>query len=83
LDTTEIKSNAMTDEYYPTQVAVALALIGEHEQAMDWIEQAVSWGFTNYRWLGEFNRFFEPLRIYPRFRTLMEKARKKQEAFKF
>jgi len=81
LEVTDLGSIAMTDEYYPTNIAAALVLVGENDEAIAWIERAISWGFTNYRWLHDHNRFLEPLRGDPRFQALMEKAREKQEAF--
>jgi hypothetical protein len=74
----EVGSVAMTDEYYPTNLAAALAHIGEHDRALVWLEQAVRCGFTNDRWFRLHNRLLEPLRGHPRFTALMERARRRQ-----
>ena len=72
----------MTDEYFPTYIASTLAKVGENEDAITWIEQAVSWGFSNHLWLRNYNRFLAPLYESPRFEAVIEKARTKEKAFK-
>ncbi len=78
---TKLRQFARTDEIYPVCLANALTRVGEIDEALDWIEQAVSWGFTNYQFLSQHNRFLAPLRGNERFQQLMELARQKQEAF--
>jgi hypothetical protein len=55
-----------------------LAPVGEHDEALQWIESAVGWGFTNHVYLEHHDRFVEPLRAAPQFRVLMDAARRKQ-----
>jgi non-specific serine/threonine protein kinase len=70
-----------TDEYYPLFVANALACVNEFDEALSFVEMAISKGFTNYQFLSQHNRFLAPLRGNARFQQLMELARQKQEAF--
>jgi tetratricopeptide (TPR) repeat protein len=76
-----VREMAATDELYPCALASYLAHVGETEDALDWLECAVAWGFTNHRFLAHHNRFLVPLRNDPRFQTLIERARLKERAF--
>ncbi|HEU4401320.1 MAG TPA: protein kinase [Candidatus Polarisedimenticolia bacterium] len=81
LGTTTLTRVAKTDEYYPVFLASCLARVGETESALEWIRQAVTWGFANHRFLSMHNRFFAPLRDDPRFQALVATAREKERAF--
>ncbi len=81
LDATNLCDVAKTDEYYPLFLANALAWVGEHDRALEWLKRSIGWGLTNHRFLSEGNRFLEPLRGDERFQALVELAREKQEAF--
>jgi serine/threonine-protein kinase len=76
-----VREVASTDEYFPLYIANSLARIGEYEEALQWLEQAIDWGFTNHEFLSKHNRYLEPLRGDPVFERLMDTAREKQEAF--
>ncbi len=78
---TNLRQFARTDEVYPLCLANALTRVGETEEALDWVDQAISWGFANYQFLSRHNRFLAPLRGNGRFQQLMALARQKQEAF--
>jgi non-specific serine/threonine protein kinase len=82
LEKTTILDVGKTDEYVPVYLASCFARIGAKDRALEWIEQAISWGFSNHRFLSQYNRFLEPLRGDLRFKELMERARKKEQAFK-
>ena len=81
LKQTAVCEMAQTDEYFPLYIANALARVGELDEALTWLEQAVSWGFTNHDFLSKHNRYLEPLRGMQRFEALIEVARKKQREF--
>ena len=70
-----------TDEYFPLFIANALSLVGEYDEAVIWLRRAVDWGFSNYKFLSEHNRFLEPLRTDPRFKEIIAQARKQHEVF--
>jgi len=72
---------AKTDEWFPNFIAACLVQVGDDDGALEWLERAITWGFSNHRFLSEHSRFLAPLRGDPRFRALMERARKKQQAF--
>jgi TolB-like protein len=80
LATTSLRQVARTDEVYPYFLAMCLTRVGETEEALQWLERAVLWGFTNHRFFSELNRFFKPLRDDARFQRLMDLAREKQRA---
>jgi serine/threonine protein kinase len=82
LDTNSgLLETAKTDEWYPNFIAACLAMVGDHERAIDWLERAVAWGFCNVRFLAELSPFLAPLRHHPRFEALLEPAREKELAF--
>ena len=71
---------AATDTTGSIFLANHLALVGETEEALSWIEHGIDWGFTNHRFLDEHDRFLARLRGSPRFETLLERAREKERA---
>jgi hypothetical protein len=78
---TLLQEAAKTDEYFPNFIAACLALVGDHDGALDWLERSVAWGFSNHRFLSEHSRLHAPLRGNPRFQTLVDRAREKERAF--
>jgi hypothetical protein len=81
IDHTDLREIAETDEYFPCFLANAFARVGDDQEALLWLVKAISWGFTNYQFLSQHNRFLTPLRGNDEFQRLMESARQKQEAF--
>jgi TolB-like protein len=76
-----LRQAASSDEYYPKFLAVCFARIKEYDLTLRSLEQAIRWGFTNYRFLSEHDRFLAPLRGDPRFEALVERARAKEVEF--
>jgi hypothetical protein len=76
-----LREAASSDETFPRYLAMCFARIKEYDLALQWLERAIQWGFTNHRFLSEYDRFLAPLRGDPRFEALMERAREKQRAF--
>ena len=72
-----IKKVCETDEYLSIYVANAASRVGLLEEAIDWVEKGVAWGFTNHEFLSSHNRFVEPLREIPRFQSAVELAQQK------
>jgi len=78
---TTLQEIAKTDEWFPNSIASCLSCVGDFDGALEWLQRAVDWGFSNHRFLAEQNRFHTPLRGDPRFEALLEQARKQQEEF--
>ena len=77
---TPLIETARTDEWFPNFIAACLARLGDHDSAIEWLELAVGWGFSNYRFLSELSPFLAPLRGNRRFQSMMDEARRKQAA---
>jgi serine/threonine protein kinase/tetratricopeptide (TPR) repeat protein len=75
-----LRDAARSDEYIPAYLAACLVRVGEVEEALGWIERAISWGLVAHSFY-ETNRFFVPLRGHARFEALLELAREKERAF--
>ena len=76
-----IQQAVLRDETFPRFVAMCFARLGEFDDALRWLDQAMDWGFTNHHFLAEHDRFLVPIREDPRFRGFLERAREKQKAF--
>ncbi len=70
------------DQWYPCVLAACLARVDEPGEALDWVERAVSGGFSNHVFLSQHDRFLAPLGAHPRFEPLMDRAREKEQAFR-
>jgi TolB-like protein len=81
LDTTILKDIAETDEWFPNYLANCLMQVGETDRALYYLERAINWGFSNYQFLSQHNRFLKPLRENSQFKALMRRAKEKQEKF--
>jgi len=77
----KLKSYAARDEVISIFMAECYALIDEEEEAINWIECGVGWGFINYPYLNEYDPFLENLRGEPRFQKLMERVKHEWENF--
>ena len=67
------------DIQYPWHLSIAWLLLGEKEKALSLLEDAVTGGFWNYRFLGEYDPYVAQLRGDPRFDALMKKAKAEAE----
>ena len=74
-----IESGARQDIQYPVHVAEGLALLGESEQAIDWIEHAVGRGFMAWEFLERHDALLASLRGHPRFQAAVARARRGNE----
>jgi TolB-like protein len=77
---TPLIETARTDEWFPNFIAACLVRLGDHASALEWLERAVGWGFSNHRFLGELSPFLPPIRGDRRFQALLDEARRKQAA---
>jgi serine/threonine protein kinase/tetratricopeptide (TPR) repeat protein len=64
-----------------SMLASALALIGEKEEALDWLENAVNRGFINYPFLAEKDPWLGSIRGEARFKKLLERVKYEWEHF--
>ncbi len=80
LDRPNLRDMGSADEYFPVFFANAFARVGEVDEAIRWLDQAISWGFCNHAFLAHHNRYLEPLREDPRFQAHVERAREKERA---
>jgi len=55
--------------------------VSEIDEALLMLERAISWGFSNYKFLAQHDRFLAPLRGHLRFEALIARTRAKLEAF--
>ena len=77
----DCEAYAARDKEMSWQCASCLASVGEWDEALRWLANAVDLGFINHRFLATRDRFLAPLRGDMRFEALMDKAREKQRAF--
>ena len=77
----KLKSYAARDEVISLFVAECYALLNEKEEAINWVEYGVGWGFINYPYLSEYDPFLENIRGEPRFKKLMERVKREWEDF--
>ena len=76
-----LKKLAKRDEYMPLWMAEGYALIDEKEEAINWLEVGMEWGFINYPFLKEIDPFLENIRGELRFKKLMERIKHEWESF--
>ena len=73
---------AESDEYWSYLMASAYALVGESDQALDWLEHAVGVrGWVDHVFFSRHDRFLGSLRSEPRFQELMATARERYQRF--
>ena len=79
--TPELRAVAGRDITFSWLTATGFAILGDKDQALDWLETAVRLGFINYPYLARIDPFLEPLRGDPRFVRLIDKVRRAWEKF--
>jgi lipoprotein NlpI len=76
------RAMAESDEYWSYLMAGAYALVGETDQALSWLEHAVTVrGWIDYVYFTRHDRFLEALRPTRRFQELMASARERYARF--
>jgi len=78
--TADFRKTCSRDTQWSYFVAVPLALLGEKDEALDWLENAVSGSFINYPELAR-NPHLASLRGEKRFQELMDKVKYEWEHF--
>ena len=72
---------AAWDQEIPWMLASAHAAVGAKDEALVWLDAAISRGMINYPFLSEHDPYLESVRSDPRFRRFMERARREWERF--
>jgi eukaryotic-like serine/threonine-protein kinase len=70
----ELLGAARGDETFSWMLAQCLTRAGRVNAGLTWLENAVSYGFTNTRFLGERDVMFAAVRGEPRFQALLARA---------
>ena len=79
--TEEFKRLMKEDELFPIWMAESYALIDEKNEAIDWVENGVKFGFIDYPFLMEYDLFLANIRSEPRFKKLMKQVKYEWEHF--
>lgn len=69
-------STARRDPQWSWHMAAAYASAGECEQSLEWLENAVQRGFTNFRMIGEYDPYLNTVQGNPRFEAIKSNARR-------
>ncbi|HDT14193.1 MAG TPA: zinc-ribbon domain-containing protein [Candidatus Aminicenantes bacterium] len=72
---------ARKDCQYSWHLASFYSYLGDIDESLGWLENAVDRGFVNYPFLSEHDRLLASVRGEPRFKTLMERVRREWESF--
>jgi non-specific serine/threonine protein kinase len=79
--TKDFKNTIKRDPQWSSLVASLYSLLGQKEDALDWLENAVNRGFINYPFLNEYDTFLKNIRGEERFKKLMERVKYEWENF--
>ncbi len=78
---TEFAERAWRVEWWSAWMAECYALNGDHDLAIDWLENAFERGFTHYPYFSTHSRIFRTLDGHQRFQALMGRVRVAWEQF--
>jgi uncharacterized protein HemY len=76
-------ARARQDPEWAVELAEAHVATGDHETALDLIEDAFEHGFAHYRFLTEYRPLFKPLHSNPRFKEIVARMKEAFEADEF
>jgi len=79
--TKDFVSNVRRDLQASYNLATFYARLGQNENALDWVENAVNRGFINYPFLNDHDPWLANIRSDPRFQKLMERVKYEWENF--
>ena len=77
----EIEKYCWNDPEIPGFIAGWYALLNEKDEALKWLERAISRGWINYPFFAEIDPFLENIRGEERFKKLMKRVKKEWENF--
>jgi tetratricopeptide (TPR) repeat protein len=72
-------STAQRDPQWSWHLAAAYASNGEYEKSLNWLENSVQRGFSNYRMIGEHDPYLTRMQGTPRFEAIKNRARQDWE----
>ncbi len=78
--TAEVRDMSKHSEAFSNQIANVLTLLGDHDGAIETLEDSVRLGMANYPYLARDATVFAALREHPRFKKLLEVVRKRWES---
>jgi TolB-like protein/Flp pilus assembly protein TadD len=79
--TQEMLSWALVDFTAPWFIIIGYSLIGEKEEALNWLETQINLGCRNYPFINEYDIFLKNIRGEERFKRLMERIKPEWESF--
>jgi serine/threonine protein kinase/Tfp pilus assembly protein PilF len=79
--TPDFRKTCRRDFVWSYFVALGFALLGEKNEALDWLENAVDRGFINYPFISKHDTFLDNIRGEERFKKLMERVKYEWEHF--
>jgi tetratricopeptide (TPR) repeat protein len=79
--TPDFRKTCRRDFMWSYFVALGFALLGEKNEALDWLENAVNRDFINYPFISKHDIFLDNIRGEERFRRLMERVKYEWEHF--
>jgi serine/threonine protein kinase/Flp pilus assembly protein TadD len=79
--TPDLRDAAASDDIFSWWMADCYALVGEREAALECVARMIDLGMFNYPFLAQHEPFISSIRGEPRFAELLERARKRWDAF--
>jgi serine/threonine protein kinase/lipoprotein NlpI len=72
---------AQRDCQFSWHMATFYSYLGDKDQSLEWLENAIDRGFINYPFLNEHDKLLDNIRGEPRFKKLMERVKHEWENF--
>ena len=79
--TPELTKIATDELRYSFVIASGYSLLNMRNKSLDWLERAVSLGWSDYHYFNEHDPFLENIRGEKRFKKLMERVKLEWENF--
>ncbi len=79
----ELEAMAGDDLQYAWFFSVCYSLLGETDDALDWLTTAIRRGFSNHKFLSELDPFLASARTDPKFQSLMKMAESTSVTLRF
>ncbi len=79
--TPDFKKTCQRDLGFSHHISGIFAMLDVKDEALNWLENAVNFGFINYPFLNEYDPFLKNIRGEERFKKLMERVKYEWENF--